>query len=412
MPSPDILPPFFAAADRVFAHQPWEAAHDSHVLAVDGHELGWPEGACLCIIGASGDHPGLMIFPSLEEYLAFIEQAEKASRIDEPPRLDGAVFSINFDSRHDAPREMVKRAKALRLRPLDAQGFPWLQHHGPGGVEIALDDEDYAFATAVLDGLAALLDAHPDLFERVDLTEPLGATGAAGPEDDRRAVAVTAPHPKMPWPWGDSAIEYYRWWEADEIREAFLAARAAAGASATEQEALGEVVTQLFAFKIEEQNVEPLDFSHEDMEELLLEHFPRNETVEEAELSAVPDRVGQLLRFLAETGRLDRELAEGLCEDAERCRDELLRRMRDPARFGPEKTIVLAMKAQGVDIEDEAAVARFMEDFAARAELESGAPRPPSAKKWVWAPGDSVPDPKGECPCGSGRRYKKCCMPR
>ena len=43
---------------------------------------------------------------------------------------------------------------------------------------------------------------------------------------------------------------------------------------------------------------------------------------------------------------------------------------------------------------------------------ESEEAGPAAEKKWVWNPADPPPDPKAAYPCGSGRRYKKCCMPR
>jgi hypothetical protein len=33
-------------------------------------------------------------------------------------------------------------------------------------------------------------------------------------------------------------------------------------------------------------------------------------------------------------------------------------------------------------------------------------------RRFVLSPGSPAPSPKDTCPCGSGRRYKKCCMPR
>ena len=36
----------------------------------------------------------------------------------------------------------------------------------------------------------------------------------------------------------------------------------------------------------------------------------------------------------------------------------------------------------------------------------------PHGKAWVCTPDQPPPDPRGPCPCGSGKRYRKCCMPR
>lgn len=40
------------------------------------------------------------------------------------------------------------------------------------------------------------------------------------------------------------------------------------------------------------------------------------------------------------------------------------------------------------------------------------APRPPRPDRWYPSDGEAIPGDKDACPCGSGRRYKKCCKPR
>jgi hypothetical protein len=410
------LTTFFAAANRLYVRGPWELAHDSHVLGLEGEAFGWAKGACVCLIGDVGDHPGVLVFRALDEYLRFIEDAEKARLVDEAPLADAPVFSINFDAKREVPRERVKRAKAVGLRPADPQGFPWVQRFAPRNVPIDVDADDYAFAAALLDGLAALLEAHPDLFERNGLESPLAAEGAVDVEGQRRTLQLTAPHADMPWPWGDSAIEYYRWWEADEVRDEFLRATADAARTPADEAALANAVAQLFRCKIEHQNVEPLDFAHDDVEHFLLEYFPDSEVTEEAELPRVPDHIIQFVRWLAATDRIDAALADTLCEDADRLRDDFVSRAQNPAFFGPEKRLVVEMHAAGVDTNDEEAMARFVEDYTMKmsetADLAADGDRAVSEKKWTWTAGEPAPDPKGPCPCGSGKRYKKCCRPR
>jgi uncharacterized protein YchJ len=73
--------------------------------------------------------------------------------------------------------------------------------------------------------------------------------------------------------------------------------------------------------------------------------------------------------------------------------------------------------AEGVDPSDRVAVARFMEDFNKRvAENPDLLPMPGfkvvRPKAWTWKPANPKPELAGPCPCGIGRRYKKCCLPR
>jgi hypothetical protein len=215
----------------------------------------------------------------------------------------------------------------------------------------------------------------------------------------------------MPWGWGDSAIEYQRWWTADDVGGDFLDA-VAAQESPAEQEAFSNAIGQFLGFKIEEQYVEPFDFAHDDVEEYLLRHFPRAETAPDEDLPHIPERLARFLRWLGEKQHIDPELAATLANDASRLREEFVTRARDASLFGPQKLLLLEMKSAGVDLDDAAAVERFMEGIEARMDDDPDMPLAQSAKKWVWTPGDPTPDPKGLCPCGSGKRYKKCCMPR
>jgi hypothetical protein len=395
------LSAFFAAADRLFARAPWEAAHDGHVLGVDAADFGWAKGACACMVGTAGDHPGLMVFRSLDEYLRFAEQVEVAAQTGEAPPLDVPVLSINFDPRREAPRVHVKRARALGIAAADPQGFPWLQRPGPGGSEAEVADDDYAFAAALLDGLDALLRAHPDLFERDPTAPPVMAEGAS----EGRALQVRAPHPDAPWEWGEGALEYYRWWEADAAREEYLALTPS---DAAEEAAMADDIARLFSFKIDYQGGEPFDFDADDIGQFLLSYFPEQELVPLEDLPRVPGRIASFVRWLGVSGRVDEELAESLADDALALQAEFLVAASDPALFGDEKMLVVSMKAAGIDVADQAAVDRFVTERLAQIE----AARAPVPRKWVWTPGTPAPDPRGPCPCGSGKRYKKCCLSR
>jgi uncharacterized protein YchJ len=75
------------------------------------------------------------------------------------------------------------------------------------------------------------------------------------------------------------------------------------------------------------------------------------------------------------------------------------------------------MLREGVDPADSGAVDAFMAEFNERVEKDpSLLPLPEDllarAKARAWAPDQPPPDPRGPCPCGSGKRYRKCCMPR
>ncbi len=91
------------------------------------------------------------------------------------------------------------------------------------------------------------------------------------------------------------------------------------------------------------------------------------------------------------------------------------------------KALFTEMRAAGVDLEDQAAIDRFIAvknailapPLPARAVTATTAAATPtearvtrSPTRWSPAPGERWPAPTDPCGCGSGRRFKKCCMPR
>src|SRR6185295_7610437 len=99
------------------------------------------------------------------------------------------------------------------------------------------------------------------------------------------ALTVRAPHPEMPWAWGESAIEYQRWWTADDVAQDFMAE-----VLPDEHERVSNAIGPFLAYKIEEQYLEPFDLAHDDVEEYLLHHFPESEAAPDDELPLIPDR--------------------------------------------------------------------------------------------------------------------------
>jgi len=163
---------------------------------------------------------------------------------------------------------------------------------------------------------------------------------------------------------------------------------------------------------------EPGDrWTADDVEEYLLRHYPVRGSAPDEELELVPASLDAFLGWLG-TLRKGRVVAlRAARERLARCRDRFLIDARDPRRFGPAKTLLRAMVREGVDPTDSRAVDAFMAQFNERVQKDpSLMPLPEDllhrGKAWGWTPDQPPPDPRGPCPCGSGKRYRKCCMPR
>ena len=405
----ETLAAFFAAADRVYALAPWERASDTQVLGVDASAYGWGKAACLSIIGALDESHGLLLFKSFEDFEEFPQDMESAQASGRPAVVDAPMFVINFDHKRDAPKDRVRQAKAFGLAPRHARGFPWIQHFGPRSTSLDLDAGDYVFATALLDAVAVLLEKYPDVFES-DLERPL-RTG--GPRSSRGVIKLAVPHPEMPWQWGEDPSRYYRREEGADLVEEYVAAtRVPAAQRKSHVAAIG----RLLAYKIDALDEDLLDWTPDHVRHYLLEHFPARERPDDGEIPNIPDRLWSFFNYLGGRGRADREAMRLAANELTRQREEFVRRATDRRLFSPAKTIALEIERAGVDPRDPIAMKRFMDDFNARVakdpDLMPLPPGMPGRTRWSPKAGELPPDAMDPCPCGSGRRYKKCCQRR
>jgi hypothetical protein len=190
------------------------------------------------------------------------------------------------------------------------------------------------------------------------------------------------------------------------------------------------VCETLYNFKIRYAAAAAEDWTPDLVDEYLFDYFPRKVSADADLVGRVPEILTEFFGWMGETGRMKpaataktRRLLAGRKKD-------FFREALDPGNFGSAKTITTAMKKAGVDLGNQKEVDDFLAkwntrlpvpgekeslDFADAPEEEQGveevAPRV-SHKKWAWSGEGSPPDPKAPCPCGSGRRYKKCCKPR
>jgi hypothetical protein len=157
-----------------------------------------------------------------------------------------------------------------------------------------------------------------------------------------------------------------------------------------------------------------VDWTAEDVSEFLLAHYPLHGLTTGAGVEELPRRFDAFLAWLSASGRVAAgRLAPARAALAER-RVGFVEAASDERRYGPGKLLTVHLQAEGVDVNDQAAVdssvQRFNERLAKDPTLLSmiGGSR----TRWIWEGAGSPPDPKAPCPCGSGRRYRKCCMRR
>jgi hypothetical protein len=155
----------------------------------------------------------------------------------------------------------------------------------------------------------------------------------------------------------DAALAGFERWTATTKRKR----------SADPETAVNEVETLLDLMRNYLDVEGPADLGAGDMRELLLQVYPRKMTVfDVADTEDTIPAARDFLAYLAERGGLP----EGTARALERELDEIAPRfaevMMDPSNWGMAGSVVHAMAADGVDLDDQAAVDRWMDGYNAR----------------------------------------------
>ncbi len=404
----DLAAAFFRAAARCHRAAPWAVATESQLVQVSA--LG--RDARVAILGGAGESLGLAIFDSVADFVRMLERGEGDEDFERGPGVP--MLNVSFDDLRS-----LKRSKAIAAQIKAAgweaakKAFPIASRVAPEGVPLDAEVDDYRLAVACLEAVATLVEEQAALFQAEDPERRTVVLDV--PEVGR--VSASAPPGDLAWPWLGRAIDTVREAAVAQARDGFREARLKAGDGERDADAAAHAAFELLEYKCRIDEPPLVGWSEGALEGFLLDDYPARGATPDEELHALPRRLAAFFQWLAASGDIQPEEADAMQECLERHRAEFLRRARDRNRFSPAKTLVRAMKAAGVDPGDEKAVAAFMNDFNARVrEDPSLMPLPhvdrPRRKAWVREPGAPAPDPTAPCPCGSGRRYKKCCMPR
>ena len=404
---------FYSAAGRFDEAQPWETVGDGQILGIEIPALGW-SGACASILGMAGEEFGLVLFRSLEDYLAFARLADVAATSGGAIAGPGVpLFSVNFDR----PR-VVRGGKALALEarahgfsPGPRGRFPFLLDVRADGTLAPPTAESHRLAAACLDAVRLFVEKYEALFDGTpeEQYNTRWNIPTAGGEVE---VAVTAPPSDLPWSWGEQEpIEGLREQDRDEVLDAFFTARQGDGAGEDEAHADCAAAEELLEFK-QELGGALDEWTPDALGRYLLEYYPPDGRETGAGLEALPGRLDRFLAWLGASGRTPSPQVDAARTRLADCRDRFLRAAADPRRYGPIKCAFEQMRAAGVDPSDEAAVEAFMAETDRRSGDAPGPSGDAGRKPWTWDGEGPAPDPTAPCPCGSGRRYRKCCRPR
>jgi hypothetical protein len=152
----------------------------------------------------------------------------------------------------------------------------------------------------------------------------------------------------------DAALDGFEQWTAATRRKL----------SADPETAVGEVGTLLDLMRSYLDVERPADLAAGDLRELLLQIYPRKITVFDAgDTGDTIPAARDFLAYLAERGEMPESTARALERELDEVAPLFTEAMMDPANWGMAGSLVHAMAAEGVDLDDQAAVDRWISRY-------------------------------------------------
>ncbi len=144
----------------------------------------------------------------------------------------------------------------------------------------------------------------------------------------------------------------------------------------------------------------PEEWDVEGLEECCLEILPRKISADESYYRCITPALSAYLGFLGEKGYLNG--TESLIASLKMIDKQMIENARNPANWGIAKSFTMRAKDAGVDTHNEKELYKYITDYNEQLakEREITERKPQKSEKI----GRNDP-----CPCGSGKKYKKCC---
>ena len=213
------------------------------------------------------------------------------------------------------------------------------------------------------------------------------------------------------WYAGEDSREYEdpeRW--AQELAGRFMESEAAGKLTDELLESAGFIIYNLLVYAWTYTNGSPEKLDEYTLEQVLLEVFPRKVTAERDLFEKVAPVTEVFLRWLESEGILANTSI--LVETVRGWADTIVANGMNPQYWGMGKSFMMQARADGVDTQDEQAMQRYIAEYnlrrmgrklSAQPDIRDLLPPMPIVEQ---SPKISRNAP---CPCGSGRKYKKCC---
>jgi hypothetical protein len=161
---PDAIGAFFHSAAGLYRAQPWEIVpSDDDLLSVTIESLGVRD-AALSIIGHMGQSVGFVLFPSLEDFEAFLEATDAIERGEAAAMPQH--FALNFEPGAQLSPALRKEVLQHRWEVAGSDAYPWVLAldedvipRAPTAKEVTVTEVVALALTKLLEEKAALLAA-------------------------------------------------------------------------------------------------------------------------------------------------------------------------------------------------------------------------------------------------------------
>ena len=154
----------FAAGRRLFAAKPWAVADETQVVRMDIPALG-VEGACLSVIGPLGESRGVLIFPSVDDFEAFMDVAESGDLQRGRIALSAGWLGLLFEPATELPPSMRREAMEHGWPVATADAYPVVDRRDADAVPRPLVERDVRIATACALALSSFFIRHAGMFK-------------------------------------------------------------------------------------------------------------------------------------------------------------------------------------------------------------------------------------------------------
>jgi uncharacterized protein len=159
--TPKDVEKFFVGARFLWAARPWTLAAADALVHVEVPAMGIKEG-CVSIVGSLEEVRGFVFFPSYEDYERMTESAGNV-KPGEPLASHRALY-FSFDAKEDVPEGMRKEVAEHGWQLADENAYPILLRMVDGKHAPVLEHE-LKLATAVMRAIGAFAIRHPQALQ-------------------------------------------------------------------------------------------------------------------------------------------------------------------------------------------------------------------------------------------------------